>query len=92
MNSPKEYELLEMYRQWWHDSYGTQPNNQAAIMAASFTEHVLKSIAKPAPVITQEMVERWHAAATAEDDEPGLGLNSCWHRFAVLVATELVAQ
>jgi hypothetical protein len=92
MNLPKEYELLEMYRQWWHDSYGTQPNSQAAIMAASFTAHVLKSIAKPSPTVTQEMVERWHTTATAEDDEPGLGLNSCWHRFAVLVVTELVAQ
>jgi hypothetical protein len=92
MNNLKEYELLDMYRQWWSASYGTQPNNQAAVMAASFAAHVLASVNKPVPEITQEMVERWHAVATAEDDEPGLGLNSCWHRFAVLAVTEMVNQ
>ena len=92
MNTPKEYELIGMYRDWWQASYGVQPNNQAAIIAASFAGHVIEQLKKQQQEITTEMVERWHAQATATDDEPGLGLNSCWHRFAVLATQEMGLQ
>lgn len=38
---PTDYELMDAYRTWWRDSYGTTPNSQATIIAAAWAAHVL---------------------------------------------------
>lgn len=45
---PTEYELMELYRSWWKDSYGNVPNNQATVVAAAWARHVLNVCAKDA--------------------------------------------
>ena len=39
--NPTDYELMDLYRTWWEDSYGTKPNSQATIIAAAWARHVL---------------------------------------------------
>lgn len=39
--NPTDHELMELYRQWWKDSYGSIPNSQATIIAAAWARHVL---------------------------------------------------
>ena len=41
MPEPTDYELMDLYRRWWKDSYGTVPNSQATIIAAAWAKHVL---------------------------------------------------
>ena len=38
---PTELQLMELYRDWWKDSYGGSPNNQNTVIAAAFARHVL---------------------------------------------------
>ena len=38
---PSDYELMNLYREWWKESYGTTPNSQATVVAAAFARHVL---------------------------------------------------
>lgn len=45
---PTDFHLIQMYRDWWKDSYGLEPNNQNAIIAAAWARHVLNVIAEPA--------------------------------------------
>jgi purine nucleoside permease len=40
-DKPTDYELMDLYRTWWKDSYGTQPNSQATIIAAAWARYVL---------------------------------------------------
>lgn len=42
---PTEPQLMELYRTWWKDSYGTVPNSQATIIAAAWAKHVLETLA-----------------------------------------------
>ena len=44
---PSELQLMQLYRDWWQDSYGVQPNNQAAVIAAAWARHVLNVLAEP---------------------------------------------
>lgn len=39
--NPTDYQLMDLYRTWWEDSYGTKPNSQATIIAAAWARHVL---------------------------------------------------
>lgn len=39
--TPTDYELMQVYRDWWEGSYGTKPNSQATIVAAAFARHIL---------------------------------------------------
>lgn len=39
--NPTDFELMQLYRDWWKDSFSTAPNSQAVIIAASFARHVL---------------------------------------------------
>lgn len=41
METPTDYELMDLYRSWWKDSYGTTPNSQATIVAAAWAKHAL---------------------------------------------------
>jgi hypothetical protein len=41
MTEPTDYELMDLYRSWWKDSYGSVPNSQATIIAAAWAKHVL---------------------------------------------------
>lgn len=43
---PTDLQLMQLYRDWWSDSYGNQPNSQAVIVAASFARHVLATFGK----------------------------------------------
>ncbi len=45
-NQPTDSELMELYRTWWKDSYGTMPNSQATIVAAAWARHVLNVLAE----------------------------------------------
>lgn len=45
--TPTDYELMQLYRDWWEGSYGTKPNSQATIVAAAFARHVLETHGKP---------------------------------------------
>lgn len=38
---PTDYQLMQLYRDWWEASYGKAPNSQATIIAAAFGRHVL---------------------------------------------------
>jgi hypothetical protein len=38
---PTNYELMEAYRSWWRFNYGTTPNSQATIVAATWARDVL---------------------------------------------------
>ena len=40
---PTDPQLMDMYRTWWKDSYGTVPNSQATIVAAAWAKHVLET-------------------------------------------------
>lgn len=39
--TPTDYELMDLYRTWWNDSYKTAPNSQATIIAAAWARYVL---------------------------------------------------
>lgn len=39
--TPTDYELMDLYRSWWKDSYGNTPNSQATIIAAAWAKHAL---------------------------------------------------
>jgi len=43
---PTELQLMELYRDWWKDSYGGSPNNQNTVIAAAFARHVLAAFGK----------------------------------------------
>lgn len=43
---PTDYQLMQLYRDWWEDSYGRTPNSQATILAAAFARHVLATYLK----------------------------------------------
>jgi len=43
---PTDFHLIQMYRAWWKDSYGIEPNNQNAIIAAAWARHVLNVYAE----------------------------------------------
>ena len=43
-NRPTEAQLMEMYRRWWQDSYGSVPNAQATVVAAAWARHVLDTL------------------------------------------------
>lgn len=43
---PNDAQLMQLYRDWWQDSYGVQPNNQAATIAAAWARHVLNVLAE----------------------------------------------
>lgn len=47
--NPSELQLMQLYRDWWQDSYGVQPNNQAATIAAAWARHVLNVLAQEEP-------------------------------------------
>jgi len=38
---PSDFQLAELYRSWWKDSYSTSPNSQAVAIAIAFARHVL---------------------------------------------------
>jgi len=42
---PTDLQLIQLYRDWWKDSYGLEPNNQNAIIAAAWARHVLNVLA-----------------------------------------------
>lgn len=44
---PTDYQLMQLYRDWWESSYGKSPNSQATIIAAAFARHVLEVHGKP---------------------------------------------
>ena len=44
--TPTDYELMQVYREWWEDSFKTKPNSQAVIIAASFARHIIDSYCK----------------------------------------------
>ena len=44
---PTDYQLMQLYRDWWENSYGKAPNSQATIIAAAFARHVLEVHGKP---------------------------------------------
>ena len=54
---PTEYELMELYRSWWKDSYGTEPNNQATVIAAAWARHALNVCANAAESAVVEIVD-----------------------------------
>jgi hypothetical protein len=41
IKEPNDAQLMQLYRDWWQASYGTQPNSQATIVAAAFARHAL---------------------------------------------------
>lgn len=41
---PTDLQLMELYREWWKDSYGSVPNSQATIVAAAWAKHVLATL------------------------------------------------
>lgn len=43
---PTELQLIQMHRDWWKDSYGTQPNSQASIVAAAFARYAIETLAQ----------------------------------------------
>lgn len=44
MNQPiNDARLMQLYRDWWQASYGTQPNSQATIVAAAFARHAMET-------------------------------------------------
>ena len=51
--NPSDYELMDLYRTWWKDSYGTTPNSQATIIAAAWARHVIDCV-MPAYVDSEE--------------------------------------
>jgi len=38
---PTDTQLIQLYRDWWQDSYCVMPNAQNATIAAAFARHVL---------------------------------------------------
>lgn len=43
---PSDLQLMQLYRDWWFQSYNNQPNSQATIIAAAFARHVLATFGK----------------------------------------------
>lgn len=44
---PTDLQLMQLYRDWWKESYGSVPNSQATIIAAAFAREVLKQFGQP---------------------------------------------
>ena len=42
---PTDYQLMQLYRDWWKSSYATSPNSQAVVHAAAWAKHVLDTYA-----------------------------------------------
>ena len=38
---PTNYELMQLYREWYESRFGNKPNSQAVIHAADFARHAL---------------------------------------------------
>jgi len=45
MNRPTDYELMDLYRKWWQDSYSSTPNSQATVVAAQWARYLLNVLA-----------------------------------------------
>lgn len=43
---PTDMQLMQLYRDWWQDSYGSQPNSQATIIAAAWARHAINVLAQ----------------------------------------------
>lgn len=43
---PTDLRLMQMYRDWWQDSYRSQPNSQSTIIAAAWARHAINVLAK----------------------------------------------
>lgn len=47
--APNDAQLIQLYREWWKDSYGVEPNSQNAAIAAAFARHVLDTYQQSSP-------------------------------------------
>jgi hypothetical protein len=48
MEELTDYQLMDLYRTWWKDGYGTTPNSQATIVAAAWARYALQTLAPKA--------------------------------------------
>lgn len=46
MKQLSDYELMDLYRRWWQDSYGSTPNSQATVVAASWARYIINVLAR----------------------------------------------
>lgn len=46
---PTEAQLMELYREWWKDSYGSVANAQATVVAAAWAKYVLTQATQQKP-------------------------------------------